>query len=201
MTVIIKSGLVQCVDYVRDFLATNGVSSTCELGWRRRDRQLNQGTPLGGNRVVFTPSDSGGAGGKLVPARFPGPRTIRDGVGAVAGNVRSLRDWERSVLVSVWAVDPTKPADEAAQIEAAETLFEWVVRAVHSAPGAFAEADWGAVQWTEPPERSFGLELIASLTFQHPVFDAPRELVFPAVARITRAPYVPPTAPTSDGDT
>lgn len=200
MTVIIKSGLVQCVDYVRDFFATNGVSATCELGWRRRDRQLNQGAPLGANRVVFTPSDSGGAGGTLVPARFPGPRTLRD-AGQAMGTVRSLRDWERAVTVSVWAVDPTKPNDEASQIEASETLFEWVVRAVHSAPGAFAEMEWGAVQWTEPPERSFGLELIASLTFKHPIFDVPRELVFPSGAAVKRAPYVPPTAPSSDGDT
>ena len=204
MSIQTRSGLVQAVSYVQTFLTSKGLTAKCELGWKRRDRQLNQGSPLGANRVLFIPSDSGGKGGTIVPARFPGPRNVRDpgAADAVVGSIRSLHDWQRRVTVSVWGVDAENRTDEAKQIEATETLLEWVVRAVHSAPGAFAEAAFGEVTWSEPPDRSFGLELIVGLTFKQPLFDEPRELVFPDAARVSRAPYVPPTVPDgSAGDT
>jgi hypothetical protein len=101
----------------------------------------------------------------------------------------------------VWGVDTASRQDESAQIEATETLFEWVVRAVHSAPGAFADARWGSLKWTSPTERAFGLELRAELTFMQPIFDQPRDLVFPTTGAVSRAAYTPPTVPTSHGDT
>lgn len=204
MSIIIRSGFLAAVQSVRAYLATNNVDAVVEVGWRKRQRQDNQ-APTGANRVVFTPSgNDAGDGGTVGPVRFAGHRNIRDGSDAVVADVRSLANWERKALVSVWAVDNSSPAklrDEEAQIEAVETLFEWVLRAVQAAPGAFAEVSWGGVSFTPPAERSFGLELRASLTFSHPIFDKPRELVSAAPGAITRAAYTPPTVPSSDGDT
>lgn len=202
MTILIRSGLLAAVATVQGFLTDNGVTAKVEVGWKRRPRQDNQGA-LGANRVVFIPSDEKGDGGSLKPARFVGDRAIRDADSNHVADVRSLLNWERSVQVSIWASDRTTPNDpnnEAAQVEAVETLFEWVVRAVHCAPGAFASVTWGDPKWTEPVERSFGLELLVPLTFSHPIFDQPRELVFPSGA-VSRAAYTPPTTPSSDGDT
>ena len=202
MSIVNDSGLLAAVAYVQTFLTTKGVDAKCELGWKRRQQQLNQGGPLGGNRVIFVPSD-GTSGGKIVPARFPGPRSVHDPAqgGKVVGTQRSLRDWERAVSVSVWAVDAADRTNESKQISATEALFEWVVRAVHSAPGAFGAVSWGAIKWTPPPERSFGLELVAPLTFKQPLFDEPRLLVFPSAVAVRRGEYTNPTAPSSDGDT
>lgn len=200
MTIIIKSGFIAAVSAVESFLEANGVSANVEVGWKRRTQQINQGSG-GANRVVFTPSaDDAGAGGALTPPRFPGQRNVRDGSSAVVANIRALLTWERKALVSVWAVDKSALTSEAAQIEAVEELFEWVVRAVHSAPGAFGSVAWGDASWTVPAERSFGLELRAGLTFSHPIFDQPRTLAHPTGA-VARAAYTPPVTPPSTGDT
>lgn len=205
-TVTFQSGLLGAVDAVRAFFAQNNVDAVVEAGWKRRVRQDNQ-SANGAGRVVFTPSGSDdGDGGKLAQVRFPGPRNLRDPSATnptkVVGSVRSLLEWERRVLVSVWAVDvdPQRREDEAAQIQAVEDLFEWTIRAVHSAPGAFASVVWGSTRWTPPLERAFGLELRFDLTFRHPMFDTPRMLVFPGGA-LARGTYLPRPAGNADGDT
>jgi len=204
MGIVIKSGLLAAVATVQTFFDDNSVVANVEVGWKRRPRQDNQSTG-GANRVVFIPSLDKGAGGKLVPVRFPGPRNVRDASAAdptkVIANVRSLLEWERSVQISVWAVDPTGREDESKQIEAVESLFEWTVRAIHGSPGAFASLVWGDVTWTPPIERAFGLELLADLTFRHPIFDSPRELVYPDAAAVHRTPYTEDAASGAGGDT
>lgn len=174
----IKSGLVSLVDSVRGYF--NGRFDPSErpvvvLGWRERTKQVNQG-PGGANRVVFTPSDDSGRGGRIVGTQQPGPRTFGTAPNTIT--TRALFDWERQLVVSVWAFDRTKPTDEAAQIEAVETLFEWVVRAVQQT--ARANATWTDVTWTvEPVEHAFGRELRAGLIFRHPLFDAESDVAFP----------------------
>jgi hypothetical protein len=174
----IKSGLVALVDSVRAYLdARFGPSErpVVALGWRERTKQINQG-PGGANRVVFTPSDDNGRGGRIIGTQQPGARTF--GTGQDKTTTRALFDWERTVIVSVWALDRTKPTDEAAQIEAVETLFEWVVRAVQQS--AYANAKWTDVNWTvEPVEHAFGRELRAGLIFRHPLFDSENDVAFP----------------------
>lgn len=199
MTIIIRSGFLAAVATIKTFLAANGVTANVDVGWKKRTQQINQG-PGGANRVVFTPSDDSGDGGTLTPPRFPGPRNVRDGTNVVVANTRALLTWERKSLVSVWAVDRTALTSETAQIEAVESLFEWVVRAVHSSPGAFGSVSWGDASWTVPEERSFGLEIRSSLSFSHPIFDQPRTLARPTGA-LTRAQYTPPVTPPSTGDT
>lgn len=205
-TVTIQSGLIAAVRSVRDYFAANSVNALVDVGWKKRMRQDNQ-SANGAGRVVFTPSGSdAGDGGKLVQARFTGPRSLRDPSAddptRVIGSVRSLLEWERRCLVSVWAADvsPGNKEDEEAQIEAVETLTEWTMRAVHSAPGAFASVVWGATTWTPPAERSFGLELRFDLTFRHPMFDTPRMLVFPG-GTVSRGTYLPRPAGNAVGDT
>ncbi len=196
-----RSGLISAVNSVASFFTASGVTATVEVGWRRRERQDNQG-PGGANRVIFSPSyDDTGAAGTMVPVRYPGDRTVRDGAGNAKGTIRSLADWERKVLVSVWAIDAANQTSEAAQIEATETLFEWTMRAVHAAPGSFANAIFGDIKFTPPETRPFGLELLAALTFRQPIYDTPRDFYFPSSGAVARGTYAPPVVPTSRGDT
>jgi hypothetical protein len=179
--VAINSGLVALRGAIESYFTTRGVTATVALGWKQPTQQINQG-PGGANRVVLIPSDPSGKGGRLVGAQQPGPRVFgpqSDGLTA-----RSLYTWERFVVVSVWAVDATDPANEPKQIEAVEDLFEWTVRAIH----AFAHNDarWGDVAWTTSPvEHAFGRELRAGLTFRHPLFDGPTGIAYP-VPEITK---------------
>lgn len=202
MTILIRSGLLAAVRTVQSFLDANTVDAEVRLGWKERPQRINK-TDSGANRIVFEPALKSGAGGTIEPVRFPGHRNIRASAdGDVVARIRSLRDWKRKVYVSVWAVDLDDRENEEAQIEATEALFEWVVRAVHNAPGAFGAAKWGAVEWTPPVQRSFGLELRAELEMSHPIYDAPQTVVFPTAAPPTRAlNEEPPGPPEGSGDT
>jgi hypothetical protein len=179
MTTRIDSGLLALAKSVRAYFAANDVTATASLGWKQPTEQINQG-PGRANRVVFIPSDPTGRGGKLAPTQQPGQRNFSSAPDARADtSVRSLYTWERFVIVSVWAVDATAPADEEKQIEAVEDLFEQTIRAVH----AFAHNDarWGDVAWTTSPvEHVFGRELRAGLTYRHPMFDSPSGIAYPA---------------------
>jgi len=179
MPTVIKSGLVALVAGVQAYFTDAGVTAAVALGWKQPTEQINQG-PGRANRVVFIPSDPSGRGGKLVGAQQPGQRLYgTSGPGGAADtSLRALYTWERAVVVSVWAVDGTDPQNESKQIEATETLFEQTIRAVHSF--AHNDARWGDVSWTVTPvEHMFGRELRASLTYRHPMFDAPTEVVYP----------------------
>lgn len=182
---------MRLVASVRDYFSTFGVTANVELGWNRRTRQTNQGAG-GANRVIFVPSDEAGGGGSLARPHLMGPREFFDPSSPTptrpVATARPLLDWQRVIFFYVWARDPARAEDEGAQIEATETLFEEAVRAIHSAPGGFASLSWGGTKWTPPAERSFGLELRGSLTFQHPLFDRPSEIVYPSAAVIGRAP-------------
>lgn len=172
----IKSGLVALVASVQAYFDARGLGTNVSLGWKQPTKQINQGEGRA-NRVVFIPSDPSGRGGALAGAHQPGPR--RFGTGPSTIEARALYTWERSITVSVWAVDPTSPADESLQIEAIETLFEHVVRAVH----AFAQvnAQWGEIGWVvSPTELLFGRELRAALSFHHPLFDSEVGKAFPS---------------------
>ena len=181
---VISSGLVSLVSSVRTYFTDRDVTANVSMGWRERTKQTNQGFGRA-NRVVFTPSDDNGNGGRIVGTQHPGPRVF----GTNTSNkitARALFDWERVVLVSVWAVDTADIHNEEKQIEATETLFEWTIRAVQA--GAFNNGVWGNVAWTvDPTEQIFGRELRASLTFRHPMFDTPVDVAFPQGA-ITQDP-------------
>lgn len=168
---------------VRAFFVANGVTATVAAGWRERTKQINQG-PGRANRVVFTPSDDSGKGGRIVGTQQPGQRQF--GAPDATISTRALYDWERVVTVSVWAADTSDLHDEEKQIEAVEDLFEWTMRAVQAS--AFNNGLWGDVIWTvDPTEQVFGRELRASLVFRHPMFDTPNDVVFPQGA-ITQDP-------------
>lgn len=177
----IKSGLVALVAAVQSYFDAHDVTAKVVLGWKQPTQQINQG-PGGANRVVFIPSDPTGKGGKIVAPQQPGLRNFGDPADVAA---RALYDWERFVIVSVWAADGSDPHDEGKQIEAVEDLFESTIQAVH----AFAKnnARWGDVAWTTSPvEHVFGRELRAGLTFRHPLFDSPAGVAFPALGPLTK---------------
>jgi hypothetical protein len=207
--VILQSGLLAAVDAVREYLDDHEVGATVDVGWKRVYRQENQSPETGAGRVVFVPSGEGGSGGRVLPPRFVGPRGVANtdcgpNPGRVEHTVRALVDWERSIQIYIWAVDTSALEDERAQIEAAETLCEWVMRAVHAAPGAFASVTWGDTQWVRATERerSYGLELRVGLTFRHPIFDAPRDIIYPTRSAVARGGlHITPQPPVVGGDT
>ena len=171
------SGLVEVTRRVRTYLETHGVSAKVSLGWKERARQSNQGAGTA-NRVVIIPSDAQGKGGTINQIKSPGPRPLKDETGTVVGHVRGLREWERQLSVAVWAADPARPNDDEATIEATEALFEWVVRAFHSAN--YTHIEWGSVTWTTAPnETSYGREMVVDVTLSHPIFDLPTETARP----------------------
>ncbi len=173
-----RSGLLELVRNVRAFLADRGIDAEVRVGWLERGRVDNQGVGRA-NRVVFTPSDDGGGGGRIVGIRGPGARYDVEG-----SSRRGLYNWERTVSVSVWAGDGTGREDEERQVEATEELFERVMQAV--GVSAAASVEWGAVTWTVPNARPFGRELRAALTFKHPMFGEEYAVVNPSPA-VSRA--------------
>lgn len=182
MAFAMRSGLVALVAGVRTYLTVNGVDATVALGWKARARVGNQG-PGGANRIVFTPSDDAGNGGRIVGTQQPGQRAV-GGSGTpqtATGSVRALYDWQRVCVVSVWAIASAATGDEdardAAQLEASESLVEWMMRAVQAS--GRANIQFGDVRWTIPDERSYGIEALVGLTFRHPIFDVPNEIVRP----------------------
>jgi hypothetical protein len=182
MSLAILSGFAALHAGVVDYFEANGITANVVVGWRERDKQMNQG-PGRANRVVIIPGSLNGRGGRITQPHTVGRRSIgpKD---APVGWVRPLRDWGREITLSIWAYDGTKRTDELAQVVAAETLLEQTMRAVHSF--AFADAIWGDVQWTPQAERSFGQELLVGLTFRHPLFDIPVETVAPPIAADVR---------------
>lgn len=174
---MITSGLVALKNSVQSYFTARGVTANVSLGWKQPAKNINEG-PGGANRVVFIPSDPTGKGGKLVGTQQPGPRQFGN-AGSEDTAARALFDWERYIVVSVWAVDASDPHNEEKQIEAVETLFEWVLRAVQYA--AKNNARWGDVAWmTSPTEQMFGRELRAGLVFRHPMFDVETGVAHPS---------------------
>lgn len=182
MAYVVKSGLLWLVTGVRTYLTAAGVNASVACGFKARNRILNQGTGQA-NRIVFSPSDDNGNGGRLVPTRKVGQRYVGGTTPQNAeGSIRSLFDWERVCIASVWtrsAQTPgaTEDARDAAEIEANEQLVEWMIRAVSSV--GLADIQFGAINYTVPDERSFGIEARVALTFQTPFFDVPADIIRP----------------------
>lgn len=175
MSVNTKSGLVALVASVKTYFASHGVNAGVHLGWQARYRVINQG-PGQANRVVFTPGDDNGAGGKILAPRRVGQQHV-----GPDDSIRALYDWDRLVMLSMWASDPTANGDEevreAATYEALEDLVEWTCRAVYAS--AHADVVMGEVRLTVPPERAYGLEARIGMSFRHPLFDVASDLVSP----------------------
>lgn len=170
---------------------TEGPRKTAPIlfGWRESYKQINQGAG-GANRIVFTPGDDSGRDGPMVGVMRPGHRQVTapptDNTSAGQGALtRPLWDWQRVALVSVWAVDPAQPQNDAANIEAVERLLEDVIQAVQAI--AVGVATWGAPIWTTPIESQFGKEIRIPLHVRTQFFDLPQNTVTPTSA-INRDP-------------
>lgn len=185
MTIGFRSLLPALVAEVRTALTARGVTASVEFGWRRAERQDNQG-PGGANRVLFVPSRDDGDGGELAPPRFRGDRNVRDEDGLVVGTVRALADWVERPYALVWGRDPIRPEDEERQYEATRTLFEETMVALHGASGAFASVTFERARWTPPATRTFGREVRLEFSIRNPVFFPARELVYPAGVAVGR---------------
>lgn len=178
----------QLVDGVAAYFVEHGITTVVARGWKARGEQLNQG-PGRANRVVFMGSKPDGSAGRFVNPRQPGicelgadPTT--DPPTPPSFVWRPLCDWQRVIHVSVWAYDGTNRNDEGAQDDAVFQLLNWTMRAVNSV--AFGNAFFGTAQITVPGERSFGLEILTELTFQHAMPDLPLDLSHPSPI-VTRA--------------
>lgn len=184
--ITIRSGLRHLVEGVRAYFSEHAVESIVTAGFRPRYKQENQG-PGRANRVVFIPGDPrSGAGGRIGQPREPGFREIVNPADPtkLAGTARAIADWDRSLLISVWAYDADKRTDDFEQICACEDLIELTKRAVDSV--ALANAVWTTTTWTVPGESAFGAECMLGLEFTHPLFDVPNERAFPENAVVTK---------------
>lgn len=175
----IRSGLKALMDGVQAYFVAHEVSATIDFGARALPRQDNQG-PGGANRVVFVPFDpNSGDGGRIGQPYLAGERDIMDEFAPElrVAATRGIGEWERTMMVSVWAFDPTAPTSELAHALLVEDLVEWTKRAVDYAGGS--NVTWGATKWTVPKERFFGLEVRIGFVFSHPLYDVPDDVGFP----------------------
>lgn len=174
----IRSGVRNLLNGLRSYLEGHGVTAEVAFGTKALSSQVKQGTGRA-NRIVLAPFDEKGAGGRLVEPSQVGKRDIMSMAGTPirTGSVRALADWQRLMVVSVWAYDGSRPEDELAQEEALEDLLEWALRAIHWT--GFAEAVWDATTFRVQGERRFGLEVRMFLRFTHPLFDVPTEVGHP----------------------
>lgn len=181
MAIVLRSGIERLVLKVREYLETNGVTAIVGVGKRALHAQVNQG--LGrANRIVFLPFDpKSGAAGSLAEPEQAGKREIMDTSDPPVriATVRALVDWNRDMLVSVWAYDGNQPEDDLAQEAALEQLFEWTVRAVHWT--GFASVVFSRVETVVQGERPFGRELRVALSLNQPLYDVPKDIGFPAL--------------------
>jgi len=186
-TYALRDGLGLLADAVTAYFANHGVTANTVIGWKESAKQTNQG-PGGANRVCFTPSDESGNGGTFTQPKVVGQYEIKDPTGTVVAYATPIADWQRLVMVSVWAQDPTKPEDERAQYEATVDLYERTRRAIRRfAP--HPNTQFGGAKWMRPAlERAFGRELVVAMTFTFPIFDEVVELAFPTAAAVTKNP-------------
>lgn len=185
MALIAASGLKHLLDGVRAYFAANGVTALVEVGAKKLPQQ-SQGTG-GANRVVFVPFDpkSGAAGQFVEPGNF-GFRDIDDDSDPPVhvGAVRPIADWQRQMVVSVWARDATKPEDEEAQAIAVEDLVERTMQAIVAV--GLADVGFSKIEANVPKERVFGSEVRFGLTFTQPIFDRPLDVGHPEFATVKK---------------
>ncbi len=182
--IAITSPFKQLVDGVAAFFVANEITAVVERGWKARAKQINQG-PGRANRVIFMPSKADGGAGAIVNPRQVGLIEVGEDPALPEYTIRPLSDWSRSLIVSMWAYDGDSANDEGAQCDAVDALFRWTQIAVQAV--AFGNAVWNETKFTVPAERAFGLELLAGLTYQSPVFDMPLEIARPAPL-VTKGP-------------
>lgn len=189
MTIRFTDPFEHLVDGIRAYFTKYGVTSVVDVGFRARARQDNQG-PGRANRVVLLPGDTGGRAGRIFEVREGGERPIYDPADPtkIVAYVRTIGDWERSFVVSVWACDTTTDAQarsELAQIVAVTHLLEWTKRAIDSV--GFARLVYGDTTFTIPKTTSLGQEVLLSVTYRHPLFDIPREVTPNVTPMITKS--------------
>lgn len=156
---------------IREYFAAQGLGASVVFGRRAHPSRVNQGAGSA-NRVIIQPGDDGGRLGRIAPTHQPGPRDL--GNNDVA---RSLANWEALYTVFVWAASLSR--GEEATFEAAEELFQWVVRAFAAVyPAEHAWGDIGLV--VDPAVLVHGTELRVALTVRFPLYDVPLKRVFPS---------------------
>lgn len=195
MTIDFKSPMGALQDGIIADFAARSISASVTYGWRERTKSINQG-PGGANRVVIVPSDLDGNGGDMgATAKYPGAQTVYDMTTpepTPVGRVRSLRDWPRLGVISIWAHDDTDPTNERLQTEAVEQLQREVMRAVNRVEAQ--DFKWTKTRWTvSPTELRNGAELLMWFTVRDSIFDVPDEFVFPT-GKLTPDPAKVPAA-------
>lgn len=105
-------------DEVRALFEREGTQSGFYFGWREPAKQRTES-----RLVIFSPGDSGGQLGSILPPRKPGDNAPT--------KPRSLADVDELVTIYCDAYDPAQAESERAQYDAARLLFDDVMRAVY----------------------------------------------------------------------
>lgn len=173
-----ESGFSAFVAGVRAYLAAHAVPAEFAAGWLQRPKQA---TRAGGSRIVITPSDEGGRGGQILPARGPGIRRT------ATQAWMPLASWEIQLACYVWATDRSS---EEAQVSATFRLMQWAMRAIADASnGNFT---FGATDWTAPETTTqYGRELKLSFTIRTHVIAVPWDLTGQLAPVVERDPDDP----------
>lgn len=183
-----KSGLKHLVDGIKAHLTAHAVTAVVAVGARELARQDNQG-PGRANRIVIVPYDpKSGDAGTLAEPELVGDRDIydEDGVDPEVrlGTTRALADWQRPILVSVWAFDAAAPEDELLQEVALEDLLEAAIRAFHHV--GLADVAPGKISRVVPTTRHFGAEARFITRFTSPIYDHPIDVGYPELVEIDK---------------
>lgn len=170
------SSLLALAANLRSWFAVNNPNVVVGVtGWKARFQHLNQGTPAA-NRVLFIPGDAQGRDGPLSHGRQS------------CTNPRDILQWDRQVVLSVWAFDATDTANDELQIAAVENLleqtFQGIVRAEVNGVGypsrQAGPIHWGRVTWTiDNKEMALGREVLIDFALKSTFFDIPFATVVP----------------------
>mgnify|MGYP003440126687 CR=1 FL=1 len=167
----------QIAPLVRAYFEAHGVTAPVSFGTLEAARQGNFGPGAVGRVVFAVPEEDLG---ELQPVHQPGWREM-PGTGDAASSARSLANWRVPYRAIVWARDVSHGAvrDEGAQLEAAEALLQWVVRAL--ADVCDGHEQLGKVRRIKPVvrENAAGAGLEAEFTFGFPMLSVPYGTVIP----------------------
>lgn len=169
-----RSGLIALADGVRAYFQSQSIDAVVARVSRRGREQWITQAPRGANRVLFMQPPDGARG------------RLRRGQKSNF-NPEVIAEWDRPVILSVWAADPGASSDEEAQMGATEDLLEIALQAMRRAvdpvtdqPIGYSNIELGEMrEVTDDKELYFGVELQLGFVIKMPLFDVTYDTTTP----------------------